>query len=115
MLQQKKPSRSSANIPNINARLEYTALPQLDPDLPQPELTADNLHLAGNIKRHEKYVTKNIKKNPETKLGRKERVKYIFFGVRYYRIKYFQCRETLVTERTKQVNLIKVSSDECAL
>jgi len=47
VLQQKKPSRNSANIPNINARLEYTTLPHLDPDLPQPELTADNMHLAG--------------------------------------------------------------------
>ncbi|XP_025157748.1 tricalbin-3-like isoform X3 [Harpegnathos saltator] len=46
MLQQKKPSRNSTNIPNINARLEYTALPHLDPDLPQPDLAADNLHLA---------------------------------------------------------------------
>lgn len=49
MLQQKKPSRNSANIPNINARLEYTALPKLDPDLPQPELTEDNSHLSGNF------------------------------------------------------------------
>jgi len=47
VLQQKKPSRNSANIPNINVRLEYTTLPHLDPDLPQPELTADNMHLAG--------------------------------------------------------------------
>lgn len=47
MLQQKKPSRNSVNIPNINARLEYTALPHLDPELPQPELIADNMHLAG--------------------------------------------------------------------
>ncbi|XP_011333563.2 uncharacterized protein LOC105277101 isoform X2 [Ooceraea biroi] len=47
VLQQKKPSRNSANIPNINARLEYTTLPHLDPDLPQPELTVDSLHLAG--------------------------------------------------------------------
>ncbi|KAG5316379.1 SYT5 protein, partial [Acromyrmex insinuator] len=46
VLQQKKPSRNSANIPNINARLEYTTLPHLDPDLPQPELMADNMHLA---------------------------------------------------------------------
>ncbi|XP_071570518.1 uncharacterized protein [Temnothorax nylanderi] len=46
VLQQKKPSRSSANIPSINARLEYTTLPHLDPDLPQPELMADNMHLA---------------------------------------------------------------------
>ncbi|KAG9434935.1 tricalbin-1 isoform X2 [Apis mellifera carnica] len=46
VLQQKKPSRNSANIPNINARLEYTALPKLDPDLPQPELTEDNSHLS---------------------------------------------------------------------
>ncbi|XP_076376389.1 uncharacterized protein LOC117225022 isoform X1 [Megalopta genalis] len=46
VLQQKKPSRNSANIPNINARLEYTALPKLDPDLPQPELTEDNAHLS---------------------------------------------------------------------
>ncbi|XP_011687218.1 PREDICTED: uncharacterized protein LOC105449622 isoform X1 [Wasmannia auropunctata] len=46
VLQQKKPSRSSANIPSINARLEYTTLPHLEPDLPQPELTADNMHLA---------------------------------------------------------------------
>lgn len=49
VLQQKKPSRNSANIPNINARLEYTALPKLDPDLPQPEITEDNSHLSGNI------------------------------------------------------------------
>lgn len=47
VLQQKKPSRNSSNIPNINARLEYTSLPLLDPDLPQPDLTVDNLHLAG--------------------------------------------------------------------
>ncbi|XP_076387531.1 uncharacterized protein LOC100880539 isoform X3 [Megachile rotundata] len=47
VLQQKKPSRNSANIPNINARLEYTTLPTLDPDLPQPELPEDNTHLAG--------------------------------------------------------------------
>ncbi|XP_017880570.1 uncharacterized protein LOC108625242 isoform X2 [Ceratina calcarata] len=47
VLQQKKPSRNSANIPNINARLEYTTLPKLDPDLPQPELTDDtNSHLS---------------------------------------------------------------------
>ncbi|XP_071647824.1 uncharacterized protein [Temnothorax longispinosus] len=46
VLQQKKPSRSSANIPSINARLEYTTLPHLDPDLPQPELITDNMHLA---------------------------------------------------------------------
>jgi len=57
VLQQKKPSRNSANIPNINARLEYTTLPHLDPDLPQPELTADNLHLAGVYK----YKYRNIK------------------------------------------------------
>lgn len=30
----------------------------------------------------------------------------------YYRMKYFQCRETLATKRTKQVNLIKVSCGE---
>ncbi|XP_053973613.1 uncharacterized protein LOC128873790 isoform X2 [Hylaeus volcanicus] len=47
VLQQKKPSRNSANIPNINARLEYTTLPKLDPDLPQPEVVEDNLHLSG--------------------------------------------------------------------
>lgn len=48
VVQQKKPSRNSANIPNINARLEYTALPKLDPDLPQPELPPeDNSHLSG--------------------------------------------------------------------
>lgn len=47
VLQQKKPSRNSVNIPNINARLEYTTLPHLDPELPQPELIADNMHLAG--------------------------------------------------------------------
>ncbi|KOX69793.1 Tricalbin-1, partial [Melipona quadrifasciata] len=47
VLQQKKPSRNTANIPNINARLEYTALPKLDPDLPRPELTEDNSHLSG--------------------------------------------------------------------
>ncbi|XP_043786449.1 tricalbin-1-like isoform X2 [Apis laboriosa] len=47
VLQQKKPSRNSANIPNINARLEYTALPKLDPNLPQPELMEDNSHLSG--------------------------------------------------------------------
>lgn len=50
VLQQKKPSRNTANIPNINARLEYTALPKLDPDLPRPELTEDNSHLSGNSK-----------------------------------------------------------------
>ncbi|EFN74083.1 Protein piccolo [Camponotus floridanus] len=47
VLQQKKPSRNSVNIPSINARLEYTTLPHLDPELPQPELIADNMHLAG--------------------------------------------------------------------
>ncbi|XP_060817891.1 uncharacterized protein LOC132908177 isoform X1 [Bombus pascuorum] len=47
VLQPKKPSRISANIPNINARLEYTALPKLDPDLPQPELIEDNSYLSG--------------------------------------------------------------------
>ncbi|XP_043263343.1 tricalbin-3-like isoform X4 [Colletes gigas] len=47
ILQQKKPSRNSANIPNINARLEYTTLPKLDPDLPQPEPAENNLHLSG--------------------------------------------------------------------
>ncbi|KAK9299933.1 hypothetical protein QLX08_007168 [Tetragonisca angustula] len=47
VLQQKKPSRNTANIPNINARLEYTALPKLDPDLPRPESTEDNSHLSG--------------------------------------------------------------------
>ncbi|XP_076303310.1 uncharacterized protein LOC143221730 isoform X2 [Lasioglossum baleicum] len=47
VLQQKKPSRNSSNIPNINARLEYTTLPKLDPDLPQPELTEENTHLSG--------------------------------------------------------------------
>nr|XP_034188727.1 tricalbin-1-like isoform X2 [Osmia lignaria] len=47
VLQQKKPSRNSANIPNISARLEYTALPKLDPDSPQPEVSEDNSHLAG--------------------------------------------------------------------
>ncbi|XP_051166323.1 uncharacterized protein LOC127284735 isoform X5 [Leptopilina boulardi] len=47
VLQQKKPSRNSANIPNINAKLEYAALPKLDPDLPQPTLTDDvNTHSA---------------------------------------------------------------------
>ncbi|XP_076236391.1 uncharacterized protein LOC143180510 [Calliopsis andreniformis] len=46
VLQQKKPSRNSANIPNINARLEYTALPKLDPDLPPPEIIEDNSHLS---------------------------------------------------------------------
>ncbi|KMQ94109.1 protein piccolo, partial [Lasius niger] len=46
VLQQKKPSRNSVNIPSINARLEYTTLPHLDPELPQPELIADNMHLA---------------------------------------------------------------------
>lgn len=30
-----------------------------------------------------------------------------------YRMKYFQCRETFATKRTKQVNLIEISSDEC--
>ncbi|XP_029679460.1 uncharacterized protein LOC115245325 isoform X3 [Formica exsecta] len=49
VLQQKKPSRNSVNIPNINARLEYTALPHLDPELPQPELIADNMHLAAPL------------------------------------------------------------------
>ncbi|XP_033211411.1 uncharacterized protein LOC117169247 isoform X2 [Belonocnema kinseyi] len=48
LLQQKKPSRNSANIPNINARLEYASLPKLDPDLPQPSLTEEtNSHPAG--------------------------------------------------------------------
>ncbi|CAK9818685.1 TCB1 [Anthophora plagiata] len=47
VLQQKKPSRNSANIPNLNARLEYTALPKLDPDLPQPEPTEINSSLSG--------------------------------------------------------------------
>ena len=47
VLQQKKPSRNSASIPNINARLEYTALPKLDPDLPQPDLVEDNSYLSG--------------------------------------------------------------------
>nr|XP_050852356.1 uncharacterized protein LOC127064819 isoform X3 [Vespula vulgaris] len=47
VLQQKKPSRSSSNIPNINARLEYTPIPNLEPDLPRPELTEDMLHNAG--------------------------------------------------------------------
>ncbi|KAK2576841.1 hypothetical protein KPH14_005474 [Odynerus spinipes] len=47
VLQQKKPSRSSANIPNINARLEYTPIPNLEPDLPRPELTEDMFHNAG--------------------------------------------------------------------
>ncbi|XP_046821749.1 tricalbin-1-like isoform X2 [Vespa crabro] len=46
-IQQKKPSRSSSNIPNINARLEYTPIPNLEPDLPRPELTEDMLHNAG--------------------------------------------------------------------
>ncbi|XP_015190898.1 PREDICTED: extended synaptotagmin-2-B isoform X4 [Polistes dominula] len=46
VLQQKKPSRSSSNIPNINARLEYTPIPNLDPNLPRPELTDDMLHNA---------------------------------------------------------------------
>ncbi|XP_020292383.1 uncharacterized protein LOC109858995 isoform X2 [Pseudomyrmex gracilis] len=45
-LQQTKLSRSSANFPNISAKLEYTGLPLLDPDLPLPE-TTDNSHLAG--------------------------------------------------------------------
>lgn len=49
VLQQKKPSRNSASIPNINARLEYTALPKLDPDLPQPDLVEDNSYLSGNF------------------------------------------------------------------
>ncbi|XP_046627251.1 tricalbin-1-like isoform X1 [Neodiprion virginianus] len=44
VLQQKKPSRSSANIPNINARLEYSSLPTLEPDLPQPESLDESLH-----------------------------------------------------------------------
>lgn len=30
----------------------------------------------------------------------------------YYRMKYFQCRETLATKRTKQVNLIEVLCGE---
>ncbi|XP_043280292.1 uncharacterized protein [Venturia canescens] len=47
VLQQKKPSRSSANIPNINAKLEFTALPAIEPDLPQPEVTEDLLQPAG--------------------------------------------------------------------
>ncbi|XP_012280537.1 tricalbin-1 [Orussus abietinus] len=47
VLQQKKPSRNSANIPNISARLEYTALPNLDPDLPPPNFADENLHPAG--------------------------------------------------------------------
>ncbi|XP_076749904.1 uncharacterized protein LOC143422843 isoform X2 [Xylocopa sonorina] len=47
VLQQKKPTRNSANIPNINARLEYTTLPKLDPDLPQPEIPEENSHLSG--------------------------------------------------------------------
>ncbi|XP_047349802.1 uncharacterized protein LOC124949179 isoform X2 [Vespa velutina] len=47
VIQQKKPSRSSSNIPNINARLEYTPIPNLEPDLPRPELTEDMLHNAG--------------------------------------------------------------------
>ncbi|XP_043477779.1 uncharacterized protein LOC122508474 isoform X2 [Leptopilina heterotoma] len=47
VLQQKKPSRNSANIPNINTRLEYAALPKLDPDLPQPTITEEtNTHSA---------------------------------------------------------------------
>ncbi|XP_035733032.1 uncharacterized protein LOC118446471 isoform X2 [Vespa mandarinia] len=47
VIQQKKPSSSSSNIPNINARLEYTPIPNLEPDLPRPELTEDMLHNAG--------------------------------------------------------------------
>ncbi|XP_015584742.1 uncharacterized protein LOC107262744 isoform X2 [Cephus cinctus] len=47
VLQQKKPSRNSSNIPNINARLEYTTLPNMEPDLPQPDVHEENLHPAG--------------------------------------------------------------------
>ncbi|XP_058799438.1 uncharacterized protein LOC131668950 isoform X2 [Phymastichus coffea] len=38
VLQQKKPSRNSTSIPNINARLEYSTLPTLEPDAPQPSI-----------------------------------------------------------------------------
>ncbi|XP_048513229.1 tricalbin-1-like isoform X3 [Athalia rosae] len=47
VLQQKKPSRSSANIPNINARLEYSSLPALEPDMPPPELPDESPHPSG--------------------------------------------------------------------
>ncbi|XP_066593483.1 uncharacterized protein [Prorops nasuta] len=44
VLQQKKPSRNSSNIPNINAKFEYTTLPNLEPDLPPPEYPENTLH-----------------------------------------------------------------------
>ncbi|KAL7288878.1 hypothetical protein TKK_0016848 [Trichogramma kaykai] len=48
VLQQKKPSRSSTNIPNINARLEYSSLPSIEPDAPQPSIpNSMELHSAG--------------------------------------------------------------------
>ncbi|XP_011496650.1 PREDICTED: tricalbin-1-like [Ceratosolen solmsi marchali] len=48
VLQQKKPSRNSANISNINARLEYSALPTFEPDAPQPSIPDSmEMHSAG--------------------------------------------------------------------
>jgi hypothetical protein len=49
VLQQKKPSRSSANISNLNARLEYSALPTLEPEALQPSIPDSmETHSAGN-------------------------------------------------------------------
>ncbi|KAG7206474.1 hypothetical protein KM043_003819 [Ampulex compressa] len=109
VLQQKKPSRNSANIPNITARLEYTALPKLEPDLPQPELPEDGAHSAGvlvvYIHSAQNLNSDNSQCNPYCMLfNNRKKVKTTHY-VRGTTSPYWECRSQFLVPDYAQVSL----------